>query len=223
MMNWTKLSPSWPSSESIIHHFASIETFCRYPASQKILQAASGKQSLADLLSVSLQHLDGDAEMRRFFGNRVVTANRTDQSSSRRKVAGIKSNLTRPQPTWWAAEGREGLSLRSFTDEEIEAKLKRHIWNPVQEKWWSVEYSKKYKSVTKVFMDTVLSGGAFMPALSFQVINECPLKYIDPQGFWDLLGTLPWHADTLLQISEVYRHRDGECIHSRFSVVTNMS
>lgn len=31
----------------------------------------------------------------------------------------------------------------------------------------------------------------------------------DPQGFWDLLGVLPWHADTLLQISEVYRHRDG--------------
>ena len=31
----------------------------------------------------------------------------------------------------------------------------------------------------------------------------------DPQGFWDLLGTLPWHADTILQVSEVYRHREG--------------
>ncbi|KIM42652.1 hypothetical protein M413DRAFT_444337 [Hebeloma cylindrosporum] len=163
------------------------ELSIQYPSSQKISQATSGKQSLTDLLSVSLQHLDGDAEMRRFFGSRVVTANR-DQSSSRKKVAPVKSNLTRPQPTWWAAKGREGLSLRSFTDEEIDAKLKRHNWNPVQEKWWTVEYSKKYKSMTKAFMDTVLSG--------------------DPQGFWDLLGTLPWHADTLLQISEVYRHRD---------------
>lgn len=140
--------------------YAYIEPFYRYPSSQKISQSASGKQSLSDLLSVSLQHLDGDAEMRRFFGSRVVTANRTDQSSSRRKVAPVKSNLTRPQPTWWAAKGREGLSLRSFTDEETDAKLKRHNWSPIQEKWWTVEYSKKYKSMTKAFMDTVLSGGA---------------------------------------------------------------
>ena len=32
---------------------------------------------------------------------------------------------------------------------------------------------------------------------------------IDPQGFGDLLGTMPWHADTILQVSEVYRHREG--------------
>jgi len=48
------------------------------------------------------------------------------------------------------------------------------------------------------------------------------LSELDPQGFWDLLGTLPWHADTLLQISEVYRHRDGEYIHLGVFVVTNV-
>ncbi|KAF9478458.1 DUF654-domain-containing protein [Pholiota conissans] len=164
------------------------ELSIQYPASQKISQAETGTQSLADLLSVSLQHLDGEAEMRRFFGSRVVTANRAEQSSSRKKVPAVKSHLTRPQPTWWAAKGREGLSLRPLTDEETARKLKVHEWSPIQEKWWTVEYSKKYKSMTKAFMDTVLSG--------------------DPQGFWDLLGALPWHADTLLQISEVYRHRD---------------
>jgi Transcriptional repressor TCF25 len=31
----------------------------------------------------------------------------------------------------------------------------------------------------------------------------------DPEAFWDLLTKLPWHADTLLQLSEVYRHREG--------------
>ncbi|KAF8189634.1 transcriptional repressor TCF25-domain-containing protein [Pholiota molesta] len=164
------------------------ELSIQYPASQKISQAETGKQFLADLLSVSLQNLDGEAEMRRFFGSRVVTANRAEQSSSRKKVPAVKSHLTRPQPSWWAAKGREGLSLRPLTDEETELKLKAHGWTPMQEKWWTVEYSKKYKSMTKAFMDTVLSG--------------------DPQGFWDLLGALPWHADTLLQISEVYRHRD---------------
>lgn len=33
--------------------------------------------------------------------------------------------------------------------------------------------------------------------------------FVDPQGFWDLLGKLPWHADTLQQVAEVYRHREG--------------
>ena len=131
----------------------------RYPASQKISQAEVGTQSIADLLSVSLQNLDGEAELRRFFGSRVVTANRSEQSSNRKKGPQVKSNLTRPQPTWWAATGREGLSLRSLTDEEVGTKFKAHGWNPMQEKWWTVEYSKKYKSMTKAFMDTVLSGG----------------------------------------------------------------
>lgn len=31
----------------------------------------------------------------------------------------------------------------------------------------------------------------------------------DPQGFWNLLEKLPWHADTLLQVAEVHRHREG--------------
>ncbi|KAH9483302.1 Transcription factor 25 [Psilocybe cubensis] len=165
------------------------ELSIQYPPSQKISQSAAGKQSLADLLSVSLQHLDGEAEMRRFFGSRVVQASREEgQSAGRKKPPPVKSNLTRPQPSWWAAKGREGLSLHAYTDDETNAKLIRQNWTPMQEKWWTVEYSKKYKSMTKAFMDTVLSG--------------------DPQGFWDLLGTLPWHADTLLQVSEVYRHRD---------------
>ncbi|KAF8148865.1 transcriptional repressor TCF25-domain-containing protein [Crassisporium funariophilum] len=164
------------------------ELSLQYPASQKISQTDSGKHSLADLLSVSLQHLDGDAEMRKFFGSRVVQANKTSESSNRKRVPTVRSHLTRPQPTWWAAKGREGLSLRPLSDEEVDEKLKRHMWAPIQEKWWTVEYSKKYKSMTKAFMETVQSG--------------------DPQGFWDLLGTLPWHADTILQVSEVYRHRE---------------
>jgi len=132
----------------------------RFPASQKISQSVSGKQSLADLLSVSLQNLDGEAEMRRFFGSKVVSATKAEESSGRkRKAPAVRSHLTRPQPTWWAAKGREGLSLRPLTDEEVSAKLKRHAWAPIQEKWWTVEYSKRYKSMTKAFMDTVLSGG----------------------------------------------------------------
>ncbi|KAF9037062.1 transcriptional repressor TCF25-domain-containing protein [Panaeolus papilionaceus] len=160
----------------------------QYPASQKLSHATNTRQSLADLLGVSLQHLDAEAEMRKFFGSRVVTATKAESSTSRKKPQAVRSHLTRPQATWWAAKGREGLSLRALTDEEVDEKLDSHAWQPLQEKWWTVEYSKRYKSMTKAFMGTVYSG--------------------DPQGFWDLLGILPWHADTLLQISEVYRHRE---------------
>ena len=97
--------------------------------------------------------------MRKFFGSKVVQATKAGESSNRKKTPALRSNLTRSQPTWWASKGREGLSLRPLADDEVNAKLKRHTWNSMQEKWWTVEYSKKYKSMTKAFMETVLSGG----------------------------------------------------------------
>ncbi|KAF6754099.1 transcriptional repressor TCF25-domain-containing protein [Ephemerocybe angulata] len=168
------------------------ELSLKYGKSQSMAQVTVTGQTFADLLSVSVQHLDSEAEMRKFFGSKVVTANKDSGSQggpSRRKAPAVRSQLTRPQPTWWSAKGREGLSIRALSDEEVDAKLKSHGWEPMpQERWWTVEYSKRYKSLTKVFMGTVLSG--------------------DPQGFWDLLGKSPWHGDTLLQVSEVYRHRE---------------
>ncbi|TFK22781.1 DUF654-domain-containing protein [Coprinopsis marcescibilis] len=164
----------------------------KYPPSQKINQKTASGQTFADLLSVAPQHLDPDAEMRKFFGSKVVQANKTPSaagSSSKRQTATARSVLTRPQSTWWSAKQREGLSIRQLSDEEVQLKLKTHRWEPVlEERWWTVEYSKRYRALTKVFMRTVASG--------------------DPQGFYDLLSRSPWHADTLLQLSEVYRHRE---------------
>lgn len=167
-MNWIRLWLNCRCSMSVLlGHGFFLHRYSRYPPSQRISQAETGKNSLADLLSVSLQHLDGAAEMKRFFGSRVVQANREEgQSSSRKKVPIAKSNLTRPQPNWWGAKGREGLTLRPLTDEETNSKLSRHGWTSIQEKWWTVEYSKKYRSITKAFMQTVLSGGAFYALVS---------------------------------------------------------
>ncbi|EAU82353.2 cytoplasmic protein [Coprinopsis cinerea okayama7 len=140
------------------------ELAIKYPPSQKISQKTAGGQGFSDLISVSPQHLDPDAEMRKFFGSKVVQANRAGSSSgasaqARRKAATVRSVLTRPQPTWWAAKAREGLSIRPLTDEEVQAKLKGQEWEPVHDdKWWTVEYSKRYKALTKVFMRTVASG-----------------------------------------------------------------
>ena len=125
--------------------------------------------ALYDLLSVILSNLDAEAEFRKFFGAKVVSSNKTSSpsnasSSKQRGGALTRSNLTRPQTGWWPAHLRDGLSLRALTSEEIEDRNRRHGWelNLPGEKVWTVEYSKKYKGVTRSFVAMVLSGGTIL-------------------------------------------------------------
>ncbi|CAL1710333.1 unnamed protein product [Somion occarium] len=133
--------------------------------------------------------------MRKFFGARVISSTKASSSNApsgvKQRGGGFtRSNLTRPQPGWYPANMRDGLSLRALTNEELEERNKRHGWrlDLPGEKAWTVEYSKKYKSVTRSFVAMVLSG--------------------DPEGFWQTLRLFPYHADTLLQVAEVYYHRE---------------
>ena len=163
MKSWIRHSLNYRSSTYSLISRRAFLIYDRYSSSQNMAQVTVTGQTFADLLSVSPQYLDGEAEMRKFFGSKVVTANKETSGPagpSRRKAAVIRSQLTRPKPTWWAAKGREGLSIRSLTEDEVNARLKRHDWQPMpQEKWWTVEFSKRYKSLTKVFMGIVYSGG----------------------------------------------------------------
>lgn len=137
--------------------------------------AKPSQPTISSLLAVSLAHLDSQAELRKFFGSKVVQS----QKASKRQPVVHRSNLTRPRPEWAYATHREGLSIRLLDDHPV--------YQP-DEQWWTIEYSKKYKSITKSFITIVQSG--------------------DPQGFRLLLAKAPWHADTLLQLSEVFRHRE---------------
>lgn len=130
-------------------------------ASAEVASSPAAARSLAALLGVSLQHLDSEAELRKFFGSKVISAAKSGSSSGPTRQSVLqRSNLTRPQPTWWPAQLREGLSVRVLTAEELDIGLRRHGWQPLHgEKWWTVEYSKKYRAVTFEFMRTVLSGG----------------------------------------------------------------
>ncbi|KAJ7049627.1 transcriptional repressor TCF25-domain-containing protein [Mycena amicta] len=168
------------------------ELSIKYPE----LQTASANHSpgasstsLASLLGVSLANLDSEAEMRKFFGSKVVQANKSGSAGPSRRSTTQRSQLTRPPLVWFQTAPREGLSLRPLTEDELYSKGTRHSWDPTpDEKWWTVEYSKKYKSVTLAFMTVVYSG--------------------DPNGFYSLLQQFPWHGDTLLQLAEVFRHRE---------------
>jgi len=112
--------------------------------------------------------------MRRFFGAKVIATSRNEAGSSpsrsRRQPITQRSNLTHPQPTWWPAKLREGLTLRPLTDDEAAAKASLAPWGNTEEKYWTAEYSKKYKGATFSFIQTVLSGGVL-----FSFLNQnCP-------------------------------------------------
>ncbi|KAF9651043.1 DUF654-domain-containing protein [Thelephora ganbajun] len=150
----------------------------------------SANKRFVALLSTSPQHLDGDLEMRKFFGSKIVVSSKiTPRAASKRVNAAHRSTLTNPKPNWWPAQLREGLSIRQLTPNECEDKLFRYGWSVrPEEVWWTVEYGKKYRAITMAFMQTVMSG--------------------DPEGFNHLLRAQPYHADTLLQLAEVYSHRE---------------
>ncbi|KAG1838707.1 transcriptional repressor TCF25-domain-containing protein [Suillus subluteus] len=172
----------------------------KYPELQSVAASSSSttrNASLASLLSVSVSNLDAEAEMRKFFGARAVIAAKSSETSSsggskkRRGVAPTqtqRSQLTRPHPSWGMIKQREGLSSRPLTGEEVQQKITDQNSPAAADKWWTVEYSKRYKGVTKTFMQAVSSG--------------------DPETLWRVLQKLPWHGDTLLQLAEVYRHQE---------------
>lgn len=194
-----ELSLKYPDLKAAVSHAPST------PASRGI------SSLIASLLSVSVQHLDSEAEMRKFFGAKVVSASKDSApgpSTSRRQPSSQRSNLTRPKANWWPAQLREGLSIRLLSADEVEQKTLRHAWGHIPgESIWTVEYSKKYRGATLAFMQTVMSGGTRVVHLRrIQLTDQC----LDPQGFYSLLKILPWHADTLLQLSEVYYHREGK-------------
>jgi len=120
----------------------------------------SPRERFVALLSISPQHLDGELEMRKFFGSKVVSSKTTSRTTSKRTNAAQRSVLTNPKPNWWPAQLREGLSIRQLTPDECEDKLFRYGWSDrPEEVWWTVEYGKKYRAITMAFMQTVMSGG----------------------------------------------------------------
>jgi hypothetical protein len=147
-------------------HIASSSVLKGKGLSSRSLQAECYK-----LLSVSFAHLNPDAEMRKFFGGKVISASINESGSpsrARRQPVSQRSNLTRPQPNWWPAKLRDGLTLRPLSGDEAAAKAALTPWKDNEEKYWTVEYSKRYKSATHAFMQTVLSGGVL-----FSVLEHC--------------------------------------------------
>lgn len=198
------------------------ELSIKYPDLQQVVASTSASPAarstsaaLASLLSVSMQHLDAEAELRKFFGAKVISAAKSSEAGASKRAAAAaarlksqtKAALAKPKGNWWPANYRQGLSSKLYTPEDEEEMRGRHGWAPLLgEKVWTIEYSKKYRAFTLAFMQTVMSGGACLSPNPPQTSPE--RAPADPEGFNQILGQMPYHADTLLQMSEVYFHRE---------------
>ncbi|CAE6528242.1 unnamed protein product [Rhizoctonia solani] len=137
-------------------------------------------RALFSLLSASLKDFDSEAEMRRFFGSKVVNSSKPAQRAS--KVS--RSHLTRPTQQWGQAGTPHGLSMVSMDDYE----RRRKGYTRDGEQWWNVEHSVDYKRTQLKFLNCV-------------TLSE-------PSALFALYRSEPWHIDALLQIGEIMKHQE---------------
>ncbi|CUA69347.1 Transcription factor 25 [Rhizoctonia solani] len=137
-------------------------------------------RALFSLLGASLKDFDSEAEMRRFFGSKVVNSSKPSQRAS--KVS--RSHLTRPTQQWGLAGTPHGLSMVPMDDYE----RRRKGYTRDGEQWWNVEHSIDYKRTQLKFLNCV-------------ILSE-------PSALFALYRSEPWHIDTLLQIGEIMKHQE---------------
>ncbi|KAF8709341.1 hypothetical protein RHS03_02888, partial [Rhizoctonia solani] len=109
--------------------------------------ASATSQALFSLLGASLKDFDSEAEMRRFFGSKVVNSAKPSQRVS--KVS--RSHLTRPTQQWGLAGTPHGISMVPLDDYE----RRRKGYTRGGEKWWNVEHSVDYKRTQLKFLNCV--------------------------------------------------------------------
>ena len=161
----------------------------------------SALQTMRSLLALQPKHLDPDAEMRRFFGSKVISAAESSSTSSpggqQPRAPLARSVLCRPQTSWPPAGMRDGLTMRSLSADETRLhkggdkvdSTEKGLMSMPGDKWFTVEHSPEYRWDQAQFIQVV--------------------GMLDPNNLFTLMRESFWHVDTLLQIGEVYRAQDG--------------
>ncbi|OCF54767.1 cytoplasmic protein [Kwoniella mangroviensis CBS 10435] len=150
---------------------------------------ARSSMAFRNLLSVDPKNLDADAELRRFFGSKVIASSATSGPDRHRPgpSAKLRYTISKPKPTYPPATSLAGLVMREMIDNEVEELYERRGKERIDkgEKWFTFEHTGPWREIERQFMGAVRSH--------------------DPNELMALLQVYPWHVDTLLQMSEVYR------------------
>lgn len=166
--------------EELAQKFPDLQTSAKAAQAASSGVANSTSQALFSLLGASLKDFDSEAEMRRFFGSKVV--NSAKPSSRSQKVS--RSHLTKPTQQWSLVGTPSGLSVVALDDYE----RRRKGYARPGEKWWNVEHSVDYKRTQLKFLHCVTMS--------------------EPSHLFTLFRSEPWHIDTLLQIGEILKHQE---------------
>ncbi|KAI8456011.1 transcriptional repressor TCF25-domain-containing protein [Phakopsora pachyrhizi] len=149
-----------------------------------------------DLFLVDGKMLDAELELRRMFGSRVVSSatialspdlaafhgTRTLKNPHHQVNIKLKATLLAKPQAGWIPHNKttSGLSMRALDRSEIESA--GLSWS--KEPWFCFEHSMSFRSVQSRFISATLS--------------------LDPNRFMPLLSALPYHPDTLLQLSDMF-------------------
>ncbi|KLT44840.1 DUF654-domain-containing protein [Cutaneotrichosporon oleaginosum] len=161
------------------------------PSQPPAHEAAAPRSAMAfrSLLSIDPKNLDADAELRRFFGSKVI-AGATPTGSEKRYAATLSKMrylLAKPKRTYPPPISLAGLNMREMDEAAVNDVYDRRGWEQTDpgEKWYTFEHSPAWREIERQFLGAVRSH--------------------DPNELMALLQVYPWHVDTLLQMSEVYR------------------
>lgn len=126
------------------------------------------------LLSVDPKQLDADAELRRFFGSKVIAS--ADAATPRHRgharmqaaLAKMRYTLAKPKPTYPPPTSLAGLNMREMGPEDVADLYDRRGWEQTDpgEKWYTFEHSPAWREIERQFLGAVRSHGElFLPLL----------------------------------------------------------
>ncbi|KAH8082189.1 transcriptional repressor TCF25-domain-containing protein [Filobasidium floriforme] len=163
-----------------------------------------------NLLAVDTKSLDSEAELKRFFGAKVVASAQQGQSTKQSRQQKLFQNyiskirtvlVPHPKSTWPVQSGFGGLSMRQLDLEEVLELLKRReldgsakgsgsgtaLGKLEGERWFTFEHDAGWRQVHTQFLGAVRSH--------------------DPNQLQALLSVYNWQIDTLLQMSAIYNQQ----------------
>ncbi|GAA6031122.1 hypothetical protein JCM8097_004014 [Rhodosporidiobolus ruineniae] len=163
---------------------------------EKEIEAKSGRRvdpvwaRVKEVYAFDPKHLDAEAELRRFFGSKVIgssgpstprpshlharLANNPHHAASLRRSS---SFLAQPEAGWPSPNGVVG--LERYDGPEAEEEKARGGAG----EWWTFVHSPSYKQAQLMFLEV--------------------LQQADGNRLYDVLAALPYHVDTHMQLSEM--------------------
>ncbi|GHJ87779.1 hypothetical protein NliqN6_4181 [Naganishia liquefaciens] len=151
------------------------------------------------LLSVDPKTLDPDAELKRFFGAKVVNSAQQSTGSKEARYAKVfEKHISRmrilfakPKMTWPITSSFGGLGMSALNEAEVNdiREVHQHAqdMSGTNEKWFTFEHDGGYRQTQLQFLGAIRSH--------------------DPNQLQALLSVYPWHIDTLLQMAAIYQQQ----------------